>query len=66
MFGKLIANLVSLPLDVARVPAKVVASIDEATIDSGLGEAVEEISDATLGEASRSIKQMGADLDDAV
>lgn len=63
MFGKLISRAIALPLDVARVPAKVVKAVDEATIDSGLSDTLEDLSEGTLGTASEGIKGMGDEFD---
>jgi len=64
MFGRLLGELISAPFKLAQVPTKILKAVDEATLDTGAAEALDDVVDDTIGEAGRNIRDNLADLDD--
>lgn len=60
----IIGDMAELPFRAAQVPTKIVKAIDEATIDSGVGELADNVNESTLGEAGRQINKGISELDD--
>lgn len=53
----IVGDLAKLPARVALVPGKIVRVIDESTIDSGVGELVDDVGERTVGDLGRAVNR---------
>lgn len=53
----IVGKLAEVPFRIAQVPTKIIREVDEHTIDSGVGEALDEVNEASLGEIGRTIRE---------
>lgn len=53
----IVGDLAELPARVALVPGKIVRVIDESTIDSGVGELVDDVGERTVGDLGRAVNR---------
>lgn len=60
----LIGDMAELPFRVAQIPTKIIKVVDEATINSGVGEIVDDVNEATLGNAGRAVNKAITEVDD--
>lgn len=60
----IIGEIAAVPFKVAMAPVKVAKAIDQATLDTGVGECLDDVQEATVGEVGRAVKRGLQELDD--
>ncbi len=59
----ILGEIIEVPFKLAQIPTKVLEEVDRATLDTGVGEALDDVSDATIGAAGRALGGIVRDLD---
>ena len=60
----ILGDIVELPFRAAQIPTKIIKAVDEATVDSGVGEIADEVNEATMGDDGSALNEEISELDD--